>query len=132
MKKNNIFELLEKFRDLKISKNELSRAIDQIPFGNYEGVLLPNHVIHLLKAFIEKKISQEDIINWVNIIWWKQWFGCPEEYNESVSSVIGELDMLEDIPHLRTNHLTNDEAQYYINALKNNEDVSFKPYKPCQ
>lgn len=129
MERKRILEQLEKFRDLEISKCELYSSVGDISFGDKEGILTPNHVISLLEAFQQKKITEEDITNWVDIIWWLGWFRCNDEQLDSIVSVIGELDMLEDIPYLRTDHLTTDEAQYYIDALKNNEDISFKPYK---
>lgn len=129
MEKKQVLQSLEKFRDLKISKADLYKSVGNIKFGNGEGVLTPEHVISLLEAFKNNTITEKEITSWVDIVWWLDWFKCDDKYLESIASVMGELDMLEDIPHLRENHLTNEEAQYYIDALKKNEDISFRPYK---
>jgi hypothetical protein len=55
--------------------------------------------------------------------WWSDSFVCDENERECIANIMSELDLLEDIPYLRS-HLSIDEAQYYIDALRENKDIS--------
>jgi hypothetical protein len=123
-------EILDKFaqyRDLKISKDELINTKEFTNFGDNEVLLTRDHVINVLEAFIKGKISEKKVIEWVNVVWWSDWFKCDDKDRDCIANIMGRLDTLDDIPYLRKNHLNTAEAQHYIIALKKNEYVPFSP-----
>lgn len=111
-----LLENLAKFRDLKISRTELIATPGFKPTGDKEIELKREHVIHLLRAFLSGNISEEAIVEWINAVWWSDWFFCNANDLDVIATVLSELDLLEDVPHLRDN-LSVEEAKNYIERL---------------
>ncbi|HSC25322.1 MAG TPA: hypothetical protein VLB80_03860 [Candidatus Babeliales bacterium] len=94
----NYRELLEKVRDLKIKK-------DDIPPLKYESeidlletpiILTRQHLMNVLKRFMQERISGEDLLNWIHFVWFTDFFTCADEDMNCISGVIHLLEELEE------------------------------------
>lgn len=118
----SFYRQLELFRDLRISKSEL---LDQAPgrslgFSMDKLVLVKNsNVIFLLDNFRQKKIEIEELIDWVNIIWFSEWYEYFDSHNDCIAAIMNELEVFDE-----GKELTDDLVCFYLNALENNIDIS--------
>lgn len=112
--------LLEKVRDLKINK-------DDIPPLTYEDendlleepiVIERQHLTSMLKRFKQERITQEDIFDWIHFVWFSDYFTCADEDADCVTSIIQQLEELEE-----EGQVTPQEVQRCIYALEHNEPI---------
>ncbi len=113
---------LNMFKNLQISKEELINKVG----GNLFTVkiekpitLYNTDVINVLKAFKLCNISLEQLLDWVNTVWFTELFDYDDEYCDSIASV---LDKLEDLDE-DNRELSGEDINKYINALVNNKEV---------
>lgn len=86
---------LADFRDLKLTKDELKKKIGD----DLHNVACPNpltirsgHVINAIRAFTEKRIPVERLVDWVNTIWFTDLFQFQETETDSIVSVLEILE----------------------------------------
>lgn len=118
---NSIKKILKDFRDLKITRIELfSQLVDENK-DNDGFVIYNKDLIFVLNQYIEKKITQEKLLDWVNTIAFSDLYERNEDESDSLGFVLYELEELDE----RTEPLSNEEALYYINALTKNIEAGF-------
>ncbi len=115
-------DYLMNFRDLQISKKELSDKLG----GNLLAVKIDNpiviytsDVINLLNTYKSRQITIERLIDWVNTIWFTELFTYDDTHCDSIASVLNRLEDLDEDDR----ELTESDINNYINALKNNREI---------
>jgi hypothetical protein len=110
------------FKNLQISKKEL---IDKLG-GDLHVVKLEKpvticntDVIDVLKAIRNDRITLNQLLDWVNTVWFTDLYEYDDEYSDSIASV---LDKLEDLDE-DDRKLTESDIKKYIDALSNNKEV---------
>ncbi len=113
----NVRELLEKVRDLKIKKDDLPplRYDDQNELLENPVEIGRKHVINVLKRFKQEIIHQEDLFDWVHFVWFSDLFTCADEDAECISSVIQVLEELEE-----EGDIMPEDVEHCLYALENN------------
>lgn len=115
-------EILEQFRDLKILKNQL---LELLPQGlnklmiNKPVQICSIHLITLLKKYQTGGISEQNVLDWVNTVWFS---GLYEYCDEQCGSIAGVMNELEEIDE-DGKQLTTEKADKYIHALRNNIEI---------
>lgn len=119
---NMVTDYLDMFKNLKISKKDLSDKLG----GNLHAVTLEKpvtvfntDVINVLKAVRIDKITLNQLLDWVNTIWFTELFEYDDEYSDSIASV---LDKLEDLDE-DNRKLTKSDIDKYIDALSTNNEA---------
>ncbi|SMC88234.1 hypothetical protein [Papillibacter cinnamivorans] len=113
---------LDMFKNLQISKKELSNKLG----GNLHVVKLEKpvtifntDVINVLRAIRDGRITLNQLLDWVNTVWFTDLYEYDDEYSDSIASV---LDKLEDLDE-EYRKLTKSDIEKYINALSENKEV---------
>ncbi|KKG08750.1 hypothetical protein [Methanosarcina sp. 2.H.A.1B.4] len=112
-------EKITNFRDLIISNKELFESVPFNPpkeYWNNRVVVCSEHLIHLLEEYKAGKISKRDVLDWVNTIWFSEWYYYCEEYSDSIASVMDELEEIDE----EGKELATEKAELYLYALRNN------------
>lgn len=113
-------EKLLLFRDLQITKDDLLKTIPRQPKPGYQPVAISN--IDLIKLLDEYKRGIRDeqfILNWVNTIWFTDWYTYENKYSDSIASVMNELEEIDE----EGKGLTIQKVERYISALEKNIEV---------
>lgn len=110
-------EILENFRDLIITKQELISSIPEklrrLPM-NQPVEIRTDHVIKLLLDFKGQSLSEQTILEWVNIVWFSGWFEYSDLYSDSIASVLNELEEIDEEGKV----LTLEKVELYLDALE--------------
>lgn len=127
-------EMLEQYRDLTISVEELSKTINihSVAPSDYSDsvTICKEHVISVLEKYKKNEVSELDVARWAKFIMFSDWYDYCKENYESIASVVAELEA----PLLWGNYVDGDygelakfmgklsfeKADVYINALRNN------------
>ncbi|MGE5397587.1 MAG: hypothetical protein ACM3MK_08680 [Chitinophagales bacterium] len=118
----SIIDSLEKYRDLAIGKSELESMIrGQTAFVSSEELVVVRgcHVIKLLRHYQNHEIDENKVLEWVNTIWFSGWFDYSDEENDSIASVMNELEELDEPGKIQTP----EKVKMYIRALEENVEV---------
>lgn len=130
-------KMLEQYKDLTISMEELSKNVDVYSFApsNYSNsvIVCTEHVIRVLEKYKQNEISELDLARWAKFIMFSEWYDYCEENYEPIANVVAELEAPllwhnfndEDDGELNEfmGKLTTEKADIYIHALKNNVEL---------
>ncbi len=119
---NSVKGILEKFRDLILTKNELDTLllIDHAEMRLDKPIeVCTNHLVELLSRYKNGYVSEQTILDWVNTIWFSGWFEYCDEQCDSIASVMNELEEIDEDGKC----ITPEKAELYIQALKNNIEI---------
>ena len=114
---------LVEFKDLKITKQEL------LPRIGYERFAKPNDVeveinaydvIHLLRNFQNGSIDIHRLLDWVNTIWFSDYYDYKDEQCDCIASVMQRLEEIDENGFV----LGDDDINRYIQVLMQNVDLS--------
>jgi hypothetical protein len=113
---------LDMFKNLQISKKDLTDALG----GNLyaakieEPVIVFNlDVVNMLGAFKNGIITLEQMLDWVNTVWFTELFEYEEEHCDSIASVLNKLEDLDE----EGRGLIESDIDDYIYALLNNKEL---------
>ena len=113
-------KLLESFRDLKISKEELLKKLNVKSLNDVKQVAMiaSVNVIKLLESFKAGSIRETELLEWVNTIWFSDTYDYADEEMDSIAIVMNKLEEIDEGEEL-------DEASIdlFIKSLKANEEV---------
>ncbi len=118
----NIENILEDFKNLKINKKQLQEKVGEDLFNikiSKPIVVNNKDIIYLLEYYRDEKISLDDLIDWVNVVWFSDLYGYDERYEDSIASIMSILEELDEEGHI----MTKDDIEKYIDALKNNLEI---------
>lgn len=113
-------KLLEAFRDIKLSKEELLEKLNVKSLNDVKQVVIiaSVDVIKLLESFKAGDISETELLEWVNTIWFSDTYDYVDEEMDSIASVMNKLEEIDEGREL-------DEASIdlFIKSLKANEEI---------
>ncbi len=115
-------EYLLMFKKLELSKSQLVEKLG----GDFITICVENpekiyttDVINLLSSYRENKITLNQLIDWVNTIWFTELFEYDDNQCDSIASVLNKLEELDE----EGNCLTESDIDLYIDALSKNTEV---------
>ena len=73
----------------------------------------------LLESFQKGDISKQQLLDWVNTVWFSGLFEYCDENCDSIASVMNELEEIDE----EGKELTFEKINKYIHALENNIEV---------
>ena len=114
----NIVRNLKKFRDMQISVSEMKEALQEAKATPLVEVST-KHIIKLLDCYRQKYIDDTFVIDWVNTIWFSEWFYYNSKQSDSIASVLNELEEIDE----EGKTLTSERVSRFLQALKRNEEV---------
>lgn len=117
-----MIETLNEFKSFKITKSQLQSKIGENLYRvKIEQPIIVNHtdVIYILERYKSNEISVRDLVDWVNVVWFTDLFDYAERYQDSIASVMTELEELDE----EGQELTSEKIDMYIDALQNNREV---------
>lgn len=113
-------QFLIDFKDMKINKATLQSKLGEDLY-NVENhvpvVVCTGDVVNAIYSFLDAKISVEQLVEWVNVIWFTGLYEYPDEETDSIISVLEVLETLDE------NNVTvsTEEYEAMIEALNANE-----------
>jgi hypothetical protein len=117
---DNYRKNLEMFRDLKLMKEELFITVPKQPKPKYEPIIVSNyHLINLLSKYKESALDEHVILDWVNTIWFTDWFTYEDTNCECIASIMSELEEIDE----EGKELTTEKVDKYIYALERNIEI---------
>ena len=113
--------MLEKFRDHEITHAELQQYLqgDLSDVIAYPVVVKSENIIDLLQSYLNGSASEQTILDWVNTIWFKDYYDYYDPQSNSMASVMTELEMIDEDGH----ELTPEQARIYVDCLQRNKDL---------
>ena len=118
----NSSKQLELFRDMVISRMELEQSLGSDIYKlkldcpvEIESV----HVIDALKQYKEGRIARDRLLEWTNVVWFSDAFDYNEEQQDSIASVMNELEELDE----GKEELSQEDVDRYIRALSMNQEI---------
>lgn len=115
-------KVLTKFKNLEIYKNELTNLFNtdlKATVISKPIIVYASDVIKLLEFFRSGKITVQELLDWVNTIWFTDLFDYNDSQSDSIASVMNELEEVdENIDKLSTSNI-----ERYIRALSNNIEL---------
>lgn len=109
---------LKKFVDMEITKDKLNEYMQGVEF--YEGEeVFAIHLINLLKKYKLKIVNDIFVLDWVNTIWFSDWYFYNDEQCDSIASIMNELEELDE----REKELTHEEIDNFIYLLEHNLEL---------
>jgi len=117
---HNYRELLEKVRDLKITKDDMPplRYEDETDLLEDPVIIERAHVMNVLKRFKQEIIHQEDLFDWIHFVWFSDLFTCANEDAHCVASVVHVLEELEE-----EGDLMPEDIEHCLYALEHNTEA---------
>lgn len=121
-----LIDKLKLYRDLNLSKKKL---VDFIKKNHYENLketkiecvmINRSHVIHLLEKFKATEINLNTLLEWVNFIWFSDWYSYAHGEDDCIASIMSELEELDE----EGKCLDNKKIELFITYLKNNHEFS--------
>lgn len=109
------------FKDLKISLEELKRAVPEEFFKRCtnQTAVYKEDVENLLLSYKNKKISGDALLDWVNTVWFSELFCYDEADADCIASVMNELEEADE----RDGVLSESNINRYLDALHNNSEL---------
>jgi hypothetical protein len=118
---HNFQNYLIMFKNLEISKNQLYKESSLVSSENINRCTIgAQNLIAVLIAFKDKKINQNQLLDWVNVVWFSDWFAYDNNECDAIAAVMDQLEELDE----RSYELTVEEIEYYVKALEYNIDIS--------
>ena len=112
--------VLNDFLKLKINlkklKDKLGNNLHNVAVENPQ-IVYSTDLIFLINQYISKKISLQELIDWVNVVWFTDLFEYNTSEEESISSVISLLETLDEDEI----HVSNKEFENMIQCLCKNK-----------
>ncbi len=113
--------VFEQYRDLKISKQQLSEKLHNDP----HKVVIDNpiivtslNVIKCLTSYLSLEIDKQAMIDWVNIIWFNDAYEFEESETDSIVSVVSVIETMDEDGVV----VTDDDIRKMIGCLSLNEE----------
>ncbi len=112
-------ETLLKFKELEINKAQLKKEIGE----DLYNIDCPNPVLvniqdlsKVIQSYVDENISLQQLVDWVNVVWFTELFELLEKESDSIMSV---LEVLENLDEDNTSVSTQDFSEM-LKALSNN------------
>jgi hypothetical protein len=113
---------LVKFKNLELSKYELTNILNnnlKVIKISEPIIVYASDVIKLLESYRSGKITADELLDWVNTIWFTDLFDYYDSQSDSIASVMNELEEVdENIDKLSASNIVR-----YITVLSNNMEL---------
>ena len=113
-------EDLIKFLKFNISKKQLQDKIGEDLYNvdiDKPIEISANDLVEAITKYLNNEITKDDLVNWVNVVWFTDSFEYNDKESEAIASVMDVLETLdEDNVSVDSN-----EFNKMINSLKNNK-----------
>lgn len=113
--------ILDKFKKFEIKVSDLKRQFgDDLHNASVTTpkTVCTSDVISAIKKYLNNDISKQDLVDWVNIIWFTELFTYKVSEENSIASVISLLETLDEEGVC----FTKEDYLQMINDLKNNKE----------
>lgn len=117
-----MIEILNDFKSFKITKQQLQQKIGENLYNVKiaQPVTINNmDVVFILEQCKNNRISVCELVEWVNVIWFTDLYDYADMYQDSIASVMSEIEELDEEGKV----LTSEMIDMYIDALKNNREI---------
>ncbi len=109
--------LLEDFLDFKKSKSDLIQFFGE-DLLNAAGPVLQvsaKDVIAAIDRYLRNEISKDQLLDWVNVLWFTDLFECSDNEADSIASVMTVLETLDeaDVSLTERDYLEMKECLYH-------------------
>ena len=104
--------MISLYRDLKISKAELQQAVGDDLYN--VRVRRP----YMINSFKNKSISENALIDWVNVVWFTELFAFKDEEADSIVSVLAALESMDEVDV----EICDSDLDEMIRALNSNNE----------
>ena len=114
--------VINDFKNLKISKMDLYNVFKKdlhLIFLDNPVIVNTSDVISLLEAYRYDRLTLNDLLEWVNTIWFTDLFEYDDNQCNSIASVMNVLEELDEAD----NSLSQADIDKYISALTKNEEI---------
>ncbi len=111
--------ILEDYRDLKIDKTALmaiTKSMTALPIVEVRSF----HLVKVLKEYSTDRINTNYLLEWVNTIWFSEWYYYNEVQCDSIASVMSILEELDEGNLI----LNQEKIDILINALHKNIEIN--------
>ena len=115
-------DMLLKFRDALISKEELQKNVGHDLVSQKIDTPIEiriEHLLNVIKKFQKNEMNKQQLLDWVNAIWFTELYEYCDEHVDSIASVMNELEEIDE----DENKASSDNIERYIKALENNTEV---------
>ncbi len=113
--------ILEMYKKMRINKKELSKQIGD-DFYNIENInsvcVNAVDVSNVIEKFLGKEIEFQELVDWVNVIWFTELFYFPDEETDAIISVMEVLETLDE----EGVNISSDELKSMQATLKDNKE----------
>lgn len=110
---------LIRFKRLEIKKKELLDIVKTDLNGlniDMPIIIESEDVIRVLELYLDNKINVQDVVDWVNIIWFSDIYEYSDYQCDSIASVMNELEEADE----NYEKLSKNRIEKYLNVLKKN------------
>ena len=111
--------ILEEFKNMNITKKELQKEFGQDLYNadaKNQVVISTCDVINAINKYLNHEVTKKRLVEWVNVVWFTDLFTYNEEQEDSISSVMSELEQLDEPEQ----NLSNDDFIELIICLGKN------------
>ena len=115
-------KLLEDFRDMRIFKTELYSKLNESLVEAWKDeplTIYTDDVVKLLVSYRDGVLSFENMLDWVNVIWFSEFYDYDDIQCDSIASIMNILEELDE-GYIT---LTNADIERYIAALQSNQEI---------
>ncbi len=113
------YEIARQYRDFQIDVATYGElAGENVQFLSLDHLVPvgPSHVIEAIRKFLLEEISMEQLVKWVNVIWFSDAYEFEESFTDSMVSVLDQLECLDEDGV----SFTEEQYQMMMDCLANN------------
>ena len=116
-----MINILDKFKKCEIGVSDLKYHLGDdlynISISNPETICASD-VICVIKKFLDNVITKQDLVDWVNVVWFTELFSYKASEENSIASVVSLLEALDEEDVC----FTNEDYLKMLDDLKNNKE----------
>lgn len=116
-----MYNNLLKFKNFEIGIKELKELCNNDLYNvkvEKMVTISTKDIIDVINCFQNKKITLEQLVNWVNVVWFTDMFKYNNKEENSIASVLSLLETIDESDVL----FTDVDFAKMINSLENNEE----------
>ena len=109
------------YRDLKISKAELQQAVGDDLYNvrvRKPYMIRCSDIVNAINSIKNKSISENALIDWVNVVWFTELFAFKDEEADSIVSVLAALECMDEVDV----EICDSDLDEMIRALNSNNE----------
>ncbi len=115
--------VLKKFRDLEISKDEITDFLNNESLKSSLKMQIEINIENILKIInyiVTERISIKSLLEWINVVTYSGFFRFKNNESKCIMSVLKELKKSD----IDTYQILDRTLERYLNSLRNNEELN--------